>query len=81
MAPAARPMTPWAAVMAGLTSLATSLGHAVDSLKPILSDPKVVAVLVAVAVVAGGVILYEHWKGKTVKVGLLPGFPHGDLTL
>lgn len=73
MAPAPTPVptalpaaakTPWAVAIGTLTSLATSLGHAVDSLKPLLADPKVVAVMVAVALVAGGVILWEHLQRK-----------------
>lgn len=62
--PVTRPMTPWAAALGILTSLASSLGSAIDSLKPILHDPKVAAVVVAVAVVAGGAILWEHWKRR-----------------
>jgi lysozyme family protein len=60
----ARPKTPWAAAVGTLTSLATSLGHAFDSLRPYLAAPKVVAVLAAVALVAGGVILWEHLRAR-----------------
>lgn len=62
--PEARPMTPWATAVGVLTSLASSLGAAVDSLKPILADPKVVAVMVAVALVACGAVLWEHMRAK-----------------
>lgn len=63
-APAPVPVakTGWAVVIGTLTSLSTAVGQAFDSLKPLLSHPAVVAVLVSVALVAGGVILWEHMK-------------------
>jgi len=49
----------WATIVAGISTVGTMLGGAVESLKPLLTDPRTIGVAVAIAIVAWLVILYE----------------------
>jgi putative chitinase len=57
--PMAEDHSAWAGVLAVFSGAATYLGQAVDALKPILADPRTIAIAVAVI---GAVILYECLK-------------------
>ena len=52
--------TGWAAIIATITTIGTALGQAVDSIKPLLSDPKVVMLIVIIALAAGAFIYWDR---------------------
>lgn len=54
--------TGWAAVVGTVTAIGTAIGQAMDSLRPILSDPRTVAALVVVAAAVGGFIWWDRHR-------------------
>lgn len=53
----------WAAVVATITSIATALGQAVDSIKPLLGNPNILIAL-AVAGIAAGVYIWFRRRNR-----------------
>ncbi len=50
----------WAAVIGIVTTIGATLGQAVDTLRPLLEDPRTLGAAAAIAAIAGAVILYEN---------------------
>lgn len=51
----------WAAIIATVTTMATAIGQMIDSLKPLLSDPKV---LIPLAVIGAGAGIYIWFRRR-----------------
>lgn len=56
----AQSKTGWAAVAATVTGVGSTLGQAMDSLRPLLTDPRTVAVVVAIIAIAGAFIWFDR---------------------
>ncbi|MCL4713190.1 MAG: DUF3380 domain-containing protein [Pseudorhodoplanes sp.] len=52
--------TGWAAIIGTITAVGTAVGQAVDSIKPLLSDPKVIILIVIIALATGAFIYWDR---------------------